>query len=127
MEYKYTTNCSNIPSCVVDNAMINATTCFNNYFNAWGVSSGRSFPDPQTLSNYFRTYVIAGKDTSDKACSRYSDFYNCLGGTDDVFDAFNFSQILTQNQDNKTASSWIASFQQQSYICDNGIDGEFYL
>jgi len=123
VEYSYTTTCTKFPDCSSYTDLLNETYCFYDYFKAWEVVAGRQFPTSDTFIEYFYTYLIAEDGNFDTACQRYRDFYKCIGDTDDAFDAFIFSQILTEYKSNTTANKWIAAFQKQKFICDNGADG----
>lgn len=127
IELHYTSDCKTLPDCSSYNSLLNITNCFYEYLNSWNYSANNHLQSSSYLLNLFYTHAIAGSDTFGKACDRYNAFYKCIGGTEDAFNTFDFAQVLTFNKNNDTANDWISIFQQQNFVCSNGVDGEFVL
>ncbi|KAE9548161.1 hypothetical protein FO519_008629 [Halicephalobus sp. NKZ332] len=121
IDFKYNSNCSTSPKC---DGFVDATkmsTCFKNYFNAWGFPADSYPPSPTDFSKKADDFIFANVSNLGPACDRYNDFYKCIGGTNTSFDVDFFRNAL--GLDATAAGFWIFAFLDQQYSCADGRSG----
>jgi len=104
-----------------DGKDINMTACFVNYFQAWGMPY--SFPPPfDVYVAWADEYLFADVNNIDNACTYYSNFLTCMGGSNNSFTTSNFKNAL--KLDNDTAANiWVFALYDIDYSCGPGKTG----